>query len=1137
MKHVNKLTSAVIGTLAALAANPVFADDSEVFTNPSFTGTTIRPNVLFILDTSGSMDTEVNVYDPAQTYLGPCPAGRVYWQTADTEVPPLCTSNQWVSVNNNRCQSAATGMANDGWWRGRTQMLISGGNPSFWANAVASRDAKLECGNDRGVHGDLPGTTAPGGENKYARNGTGSTDASRWGNSGSSNQLNWGNLQRLSLYSSNYANWWYAAGGSTPRTRLQIVRDAAKNLIDNLDGVNLGIMRYSTNAQGGMVRYPISELTATSRAAMKAELDSYLAEGFTPLSETLYEAHQYLSGGRVAFGNSSTGNGGATSLSVPGSRVGGLATSQFYDSPMDESCQSTYIVYLTDGLPTSDNAADAAIQALPDFATDGGGPCPAQIPIPDPSHLTSGRCLENLSRYLNNHDLRPTVVGEQTVISYYIGFGSDIAASEQFLQDVAAAGGGRAYTAADSAGLAATLEEIFNEVQEGADTTFVSPAVSVNAFNRAQNLNDLFVSVFAPSRNFHWAGNVKKYRIIDGEIFGWDTTTPAVDENTGFFHQDAKALNTPSGDPADGPNARLGGSAARLPGWQPGERDLYTYLGMSNNLTSPVNAVEWGNIALTAGMIGASDAAERQAFIEFARGRDLTDEDADQDVDELRKRMGDPMHAKPAIAIHGGTALNPIGTVFTTTNDGYLHAFDMTTGDELWAFIPAEFLSRIEQLFGNAPTANRNYSLDGDVRVFKYDVDQDGIVEAADGDKVYLFFGTRRGGSIYYSLDVTDRENPAFRWKKTNLDLPTLGQAWSTPEIARVNIAGAAQNSQKFVLIFGGGYDPVQEGYNFTTDSVGNSIFMLDLETGALLWRAGGLGTGANFEHDQMRHSIPSGITVLDTDADFFADRMYAADIGGRIWRFDIWNGNGASSLVTGGVLASLGGAANTNTPTENRRFYNSPDVAPVSSRGSRPFFNIAIGSGYRGHPLHKGATAAQDRFYSIRDYRPWSKRTQADYNSATVILDSHLLDLTEVVCEPVNDGALGWKIQLREGAGQWRGEKVLGDSTTAGGVIFFSTFTPLDPDPTQPCMARTLNRAWAVRLANACPFTNWEGGIGDPNEQGTEREHRYQQLAQSGIAPSVQVLPGEICQVGAHIMNRCVKFDTAIRSFWEHRE
>ena len=57
-------------------------------------------------------------------------------------------------------------------------------------------------------------------------------------------------------------------------------------------------------------------------------------------------------------------------------------------------------------------------------------------------------------------------------------------------------------------------------MQESADTTFVAPAVAVNAFNRTQNLNQMFVSVFAPSPKKHWPGNLKKYQLWNGEIVG-----------------------------------------------------------------------------------------------------------------------------------------------------------------------------------------------------------------------------------------------------------------------------------------------------------------------------------------------------------------------------------------------------------------------------------------------------------------------------------------------------------------------------------------------------------------------------------------------------------------------------------------
>ena len=398
----------------------------------------------------------------------------------------------------------------------------------------------------------------------------------------------------------------------------------------------------------------------------------------------------------------------------------------------------------------------------------------------------------------------------------------------------------------------------------------------------------------------------------------------------------------------------------------------------------------------------------------------MNDDDNDGVFDETRYAMGDPMHARPAVAIYGGEEDAPEGVVFNTNNDGMLQAIDMSSGAELWAFIPEEMMRRLGSLQRNAVVADRTYGLDGDVRIFKYDVDRDGVIE--DGDKVYAVFGFGRGGSAYYALDVTNREAPRFLWKKTVDDLPVLGQAWSAPVITRVNVDSTVQTDpQKFVVIFGAGYDTVQEDYEYRADSSGNGVYMLELETGSLLWSAGIKDSGADWEHPFMNNSIPSDITVLDMNGDSFADRMYFGDMGGRLWRLDIWHGQPPASLVSGGLLATLGAGHLGGEPDSDamkqaaRRFYYAPDVSVVTPRGSAPYLNIAIGSGYRGHPLDK---AIQDRFYAIRDYQPFNRRTNTSFNSPWVpIEDDDLVDVTD----NVDHAGEGWRCRLETRAARRR--------------------------------------------------------------------------------------------------------------------
>ena len=128
----------------------------------------------------------------------------------------------------------------------------------------------------------------------------------------------------------------------------------------------------------------------------------------------------------------------------------------------------------------------------------------------------------------------------QNVTSYWIGFGDDVASGTAFLEKVAQRGGGKYYSAADTAELTEAFSEIISKILEQT-TTFTSPTVAVNAFNRTQNLNYLYMSVFKPATSYRWLGNIKKYRVTqDGEIRDVNDNA-AVDPNNGFFENGSQS--------------------------------------------------------------------------------------------------------------------------------------------------------------------------------------------------------------------------------------------------------------------------------------------------------------------------------------------------------------------------------------------------------------------------------------------------------------------------------------------------------------------------------------------------------------------------------------------------------------------
>jgi len=455
-------------------------------------------------------------------------------------------------------------------------------------------------------------------------------------------------------------------------------------------------------------------------------------------------------------------------------------------------------------------------------------------------------------------------------------------------------------------------------------------------------------------------------------------------------------------------------------------------------------------------------------------------------------------------------------------------------------------LPNLKELYKNNPVTAKQYTLDGEIRVLKYDVDGDGRVESPN-DKVFLFFGMGRGGNRYYALDVTDKNAPKYVWSLGDTELPGIGQTWSPPSIARVNIGSATQNSQKLVLIIGGGYDPDEDTAIYSSgDDVGNRMFMIDALRGSVLW-TGGPVTGTDFVNSRMTHSIPSGVAVLDTNSDNFADRMYVGDMAGQVWRFDITNGNARGSLVAGGVIASLGTKDDsTAVAADARRFYNQPDVSLLQRPGEALIYNIAIGSGYRGHPLNTGI---QDRFYALRDPQPFRALTQTEYGDTSIVplvRDADMVNVTDPVrTTALPAGSPGWKLLLN--LPSWRGEKSLSASTTFNNVIQFTTYIP--PTTTSSALTCSVtstgrNRVYTVDAFNGAPIrrdtpvdTDGDGDIDDQDDNSPDPEDRYQDLAQGGIAPQVSYLFPEnntvVCLAGVEVLATCKSFDSRIKTYW----
>ena len=1054
--NIRLQASLLASVMAAVMSVPIMADDTEIYLGDIDFSTDIRPNVLFIIDTSQSMDTDVTStipsYDPAQTYSGSCDAGRVYYSVNGSyggigsvggNNAPDCSTNHWFLTTLNLCEDSKAALSTgSGYYIGKLASYNPGRcrrrgcDPDTWGDIGNSNSTEVvECQADWGVHGD--GTSSeyyPADEDNGGPFRSNASGAINWNNTGRS----------YTLYSGNYLNYVSLVNSGTyTKTRLETVQEVFNNLMDSTSGINAALMRFDDKSQtynkGGYFMYPMTQLDSSSRSTLKAAANALTPGGYTPLAETMYEAARFFRGENVKFGNSTSPGTNVSGVLMPGNP-------SKYKSPLDYQCQQNFIVMLTDGDPTYDYDADSVIQSLPGL-TNAAGTC---------NFNTGDDCLDELTKFLYEQDQRQDIDGDQLITSYMIGFATD----QQLLRDAARNGGGRYYTADNTLGLTNAFTQIISEIL-AVNTTFVAPAVPVNAFNRLTNRDELYFALFRPNRNPEWAGNIKRYQLGDTPPEIVDANgAPAVDASTGFFSTLATSVWTQGADAPDGDDVANGGAASR----QTLPRNVYTYTGVTepNNvaLSSSGNLFHESNALLTKALLGNASMADdyRTELVQWARGVDVFDEDEDGSTTDARRHMGDPLHSNPVVVNYGGTDANPDIALFVATNEGMLHAINTRDGTEYFSFIPQELLPNLDIFYTNSAATNHPYGLDGPITVWANDANNNGVLLAANGtteagEFAYLYAGMRRGGRNYYALDITARSAPVLKWiiRGGQGDFTELAQTWSRPQIARIK----SSDSPRTVLLFGGGYDTNQDTETAGADSTGRAIYMVDASTGARVWWAGGSGSGANLISADMEYSIPATVASGDINSDGYTDFIFAVDISGQVWRFDLDN-SGSDTVISGGVIARLADG----DPDGHRRFYEQPDVSLIYRNG-QVNYAIGLGSGYRAHPL---STVPQDRYYMFfvgNVYTPpttYTALTETDFQDVTT-------DLT-----PDLSAKSGWYIELEDG------EKVMARSKTVDGLVLFTTFKPNTGNADSCAPSQGLGRLYAVSVYDASPKHNLDG-------------------------------------------------------------
>lgn len=307
----------------------------------------------------------------------------------------------------------------------------------------------------------------------------------------------------------------------------------------------------------------------------------------------------------------------------------------------------------------------------------------------------------------------------------------------------------------------------------------------------------------------------------------------------------------------------------------------------------------WNSLS-AAQQASLGDAASGPLIVDFVRG-DQSNEIPAGDFRSRLSVLGDIIHSTPYYVYD---ADHP--RVYVGANDGMLHAFNAATGAEIFAYIPSMLLPSLKKL--SQSNYAHTYFVDGQINV--------GTVIIGGNDKTLLVGGLGAGAKGVYALNITEptvaNETGAVSkilWEITPTSIDNsgsgsyknLGYVYGIPLIVKLNSGGGESG-----VIIGNGYMNDGNGHA--------SLYIIDPSNGQLIKEIDTGQAGAKGGPNGL-----SSATAIDINNDGLSDYVYAGDIDGNLWKFDISNNSVASWTATKLFTASH---AITSAPSITRHPY-----------------------------------------------------------------------------------------------------------------------------------------------------------------------------------------------------------------------
>lgn len=675
--------------------------------------------------------------------------------------------------------------------------------------------------------------------------------------------------------------------------------------------------------------------------------------------------------------------GGFTPLRSAMSKIGRMYAGKLLtgaNDPVQYSCQQNFLVMATDGFWNEDATAAFNLDG-----TSGVGDMDGKAARPMFDKLAKPNTLADIAMYYYQTDLRSPALGNctgalgndvcednvpiagqdnfrtQHMTTFTLGFGID--GSVRYADDYASGGsvdfnairdGSRDWPDPTDKEDLHRVDDLWHAAVNGRGTYFSSktPEGLGAGLNKA-------LSVVSARTGSGAASATSNLEPVEGDNFAY-----VASYRTQFWDGDlqARTINLTTGALASEAD-RTWSAQALLDAKAFADRKIYMKGTGSTGLkdfTSANLATEIGNRyfnidganpngALTqyAGLTDAQKTAATAAkVIDFIRGDTSLEDQTGNATRVFRDRahvFGDIVSSQPVYVKNPPYAYTDSGyadyaqtyvksprsgVVLVGVNDGMLHAFDAVTGAELWAYIPTAVIPYLYRLADSNYANNHRFFVDGSITVGDICVAANCAAASKADWRTIAVVGLGKGGRSYFALDITDTTAPKLLWEFSNANDADLGYSFGNPIITK--------RSGKWVVLFASGYNNVSGGDG------GGRLYVVDATTGSMLSEilTEDLSVGARDTNPARSGLSEISNWVNNITYDDSTQYVYGGDLSGNVWRFDIVAG-------TATRLAKLGGSGGVAEQAITTR----PELAQVKSGGTTQRV-VIVGTGkYLGTP------------------------------------------------------------------------------------------------------------------------------------------------------------------------------------------